>query len=168
MWGLHYIIEDFLKGIQAYFNALKICHFCPFCLSKVPRNLLSTSCKFFIEPTLSSVPDRRSLLCNEMALEAVELLSEANHTDFAFEWSMLCQDCTECWTQTGQKPGASSIYWAQNIILTCIDFMLYNEGKQLDILNVYFTDKNSEGTWIQTHDLPTQPFFIIDIPPWQA
>ena len=51
-----------------------------------------------------SGPDRRSLLCNEMALEAVELLSEANHTDLAFEWSMLCQDCTECWTQTGQKP----------------------------------------------------------------
>jgi hypothetical protein len=38
-----------------------------------------------------------------MALEAVELLSQASHTDLAFEWSMLCQDCTECWTQTGQK-----------------------------------------------------------------
>jgi hypothetical protein len=42
------------------------------------------------------------LVSNEMALEAMEMLSQASHTDLAFEWSMLCQDCTDCWTQTGE------------------------------------------------------------------
>ena len=51
-----------------------------------------------------SVTNSRSSMCsNEMALEAVELLSNASHTDLAFEWSMLCQDCAECWTTTGKK-----------------------------------------------------------------
>jgi hypothetical protein len=43
------------------------------------------------------------LVSNEMALEAMEMLSQASHTDLAFEWSMLCQDCTDCWTQTGKS-----------------------------------------------------------------
>ena len=33
--------------------------------------------------------------------EILEQLSHASHSDLAFEWSMLCQDCTECWTGTG-------------------------------------------------------------------
>ena len=31
-----------------------------------------------------------------------ESLSRASHHDLAFEWSMLCQECTECWTGTGK------------------------------------------------------------------
>jgi hypothetical protein len=30
-------------------------------------------------------------------------LAHASHHDLAFEWSMLCQDCTECWTGTGRR-----------------------------------------------------------------
>ena len=30
-------------------------------------------------------------------------LSRASHHDLAFEWSMLCQECTECWTGTGKR-----------------------------------------------------------------
>jgi hypothetical protein len=40
---------------------------------------------------------------NGMFLEAMELLSQASYDDLAFEWSMLCQECTECWTHTGKK-----------------------------------------------------------------
>lgn len=29
-------------------------------------------------------------------------LSHASHSDLAFEWSMLCQECPECWTRTGR------------------------------------------------------------------
>jgi hypothetical protein len=53
---------------------------------------------------------RSSMCSNEMALEAVELLSNASHTDLAFEWSMLCQDCAECWTTTGKTPVRSKCY----------------------------------------------------------
>ena len=35
--------------------------------------------------------------------EILEQLSHASHSDLAFEWSMLCQDCTECWTGTGTE-----------------------------------------------------------------
>ena len=30
-------------------------------------------------------------------------LATASHAELAFEWSMLCQDCTECWTGTGRS-----------------------------------------------------------------
>lgn len=39
---------------------------------------------------------------NGMFLEAMEMLSQASYSDLAFEWSMLCQDCPECWTTTGK------------------------------------------------------------------
>ena len=26
-----------------------------------------------------------------------------SHSELAFEWSMLCQDCTDCWTRTGKR-----------------------------------------------------------------
>ena len=29
-------------------------------------------------------------------------LASASYTDLAFEWSMLCQDCVNCWTDTGK------------------------------------------------------------------
>ena len=29
-------------------------------------------------------------------------LAHASNSDLAFEWSMLCQDCTDCWTGTGK------------------------------------------------------------------
>ena len=32
-----------------------------------------------------------------------ESLSRASHHDLAFEWSMLCQECTECWSGTGKR-----------------------------------------------------------------
>ncbi len=32
---------------------------------------------------------------------AALLLSEASNQDLAFEWSMLCQDCTDCWSGSG-------------------------------------------------------------------
>ena len=35
-----------------------------------------------------------------------ESLSLASHHDLAFEWSMLCQECTECWTGTGKRPSS--------------------------------------------------------------
>ena len=31
-----------------------------------------------------------------------ELLARLSNTDLAFEWSMLCQDCTDCWSQHGK------------------------------------------------------------------
>ena len=36
--------------------------------------------------------------CTAMA----ELLARLSNTDLAFEWSMLCQDCTDCWSQHGK------------------------------------------------------------------
>ena len=30
------------------------------------------------------------------------LLARLSNTDLAFEWSMLCQDCTDCWSQHGK------------------------------------------------------------------
>ena len=33
---------------------------------------------------------------------AVESLAGASHSVLAVEWSMLCQDCTDCWTLTGR------------------------------------------------------------------
>ena len=35
-------------------------------------------------------------------ISEAESLSHASHEDLAFEWSMLCQDCTDCWTGTGK------------------------------------------------------------------
>lgn len=29
-------------------------------------------------------------------------LAQASHSDLAFEWSMLCQECTDCWTGNGK------------------------------------------------------------------
>ena len=31
-----------------------------------------------------------------------KLLARLSNTDLAFEWSMLCQDCTDCWSQHGK------------------------------------------------------------------
>jgi len=39
---------------------------------------------------------------SEMYIEAMEMLSQASYDAFALEWSMLCQDCTDCWTTTGK------------------------------------------------------------------
>ena len=38
-----------------------------------------------------------------------KLLARLSNTDLAFEWSMLCQDCTDCWSQHG-KPYKCSSY----------------------------------------------------------
>lgn len=31
------------------------------------------------------------------------LLAKLSNSDLAFEWSMLCQDCTDCWSQHGKS-----------------------------------------------------------------
>ena len=31
-----------------------------------------------------------------------KLLARLSNNDLAFEWSMLCQDCTDCWSQHGK------------------------------------------------------------------
>ena len=38
-----------------------------------------------------------------MASTTSQILASLTNTDLAFEWSMLCQDCTDCWTGNGKK-----------------------------------------------------------------
>ena len=38
-----------------------------------------------------------------------KLLARLSNTDLAFEWSMLCQDCTDCWSQHGKPYKCSPI-----------------------------------------------------------
>ena len=37
-----------------------------------------------------------------VASDTARLLAKLSNSDLAFEWSMLCQDCTDCWSQNGR------------------------------------------------------------------
>ena len=45
----------------------------------------------------------REVAANSVHCSATaKLLARLSNTDLAFEWSMLCQDCTDCWSQHGK------------------------------------------------------------------
>ena len=35
-------------------------------------------------------------------LNTARLLAKLSNSDLAFEWSMLCQECTDCWSPNGE------------------------------------------------------------------
>ena len=35
-------------------------------------------------------------------LTTARLLAKLSNSDLAFEWSMLCQECTDCWSPNGK------------------------------------------------------------------
>ncbi len=39
------------------------------------------------------------------------LLAKLSNSDLAFEWSMLCQDCTDCWSQNGKQSLRYSLFF---------------------------------------------------------
>ena len=39
---------------------------------------------------------------DEEALTTARLLAKLSNSDLAFEWSMLCQECTDCWSPNGE------------------------------------------------------------------
>ena len=41
--------------------------------------------------------------CGEGCSMRESLSRLSSHHDLAFEWSMLCQECTECWSGTGKQ-----------------------------------------------------------------
>ena len=36
-------------------------------------------------------------------LNTARLLAKLSNSDLAFEWSMLCQECTDCWSPNGES-----------------------------------------------------------------
>ena len=40
---------------------------------------------------------------NSSQSSTAKLLASLSNHDLAFEWSMLCQDCTDCWSGNGKK-----------------------------------------------------------------
>ncbi len=55
--------------------------------------------------SLTPIPEYEYLTSGEADDEGEEsdlCLSQASHSDLAFEWSMLCQNCIDCWSGTGE------------------------------------------------------------------
>lgn len=55
---------------------------------------------------LPTIPEYEYLSMGEStssASTAFDLSHVVSHADLAFEWSMLCQDCTDCWTGSGKS-----------------------------------------------------------------
>ena len=40
---------------------------------------------------------------NSSQSSTAKLLASLSNHDLAFEWSMLCRDCTDCWSGNGKK-----------------------------------------------------------------
>lgn len=79
-------------------------------LSETVTNLLKSQVSAISSEDLEKSDSFRGQPQNGMFMEAMELLSQASYNDLAFEWSMLCQDCTECWTHTGKSDKKISYY----------------------------------------------------------
>ena len=67
---------------------------------------------------LSPIPEFDYHYNNAVAVDADEhssatarLLAKLSNSDLAFEWSMLCQDCTDCWSQHGKFSMPSREKW---------------------------------------------------------
>ena len=78
--------------------------------------------------------------------EDLAALASASYTDLAFEWSMLCQDCVNCWTETGRNR-----LCFQDVKITfdpisrnriCCDLL---KNLFLEKLRYIITDKNLNG-----------------------
>ncbi len=55
---------------------------------------------------LSPIPEydyEATTFNSSVASTTSEILASLNNSDLAFEWSMLCQDCTDCWSGNGKK-----------------------------------------------------------------
>ena len=48
---------------------------------------------------------------DEHSSATARLLAKLSNSDLAFEWSMLCQDCTDCWSQHGKFSMPSREKW---------------------------------------------------------
>ena len=52
---------------------------------------------------LSPIPEFDYYNADDEEDSTAKLLAKLTNSDLAFEWSMLCQDCTDCWSMNGKS-----------------------------------------------------------------